>query len=69
VTVAGTPQPILDQLNRDIVAALRLPEVRARIEAIGFDVIPSTPQELTALIRRDAEIYAPLIKSGRVRAD
>jgi len=69
VAVAGTPQPILDQLNRDIVAALRLPDVRARIEAIGFEVIPSTPQELSELIRRDAEIYAPLIKSGRVRAD
>jgi hypothetical protein len=43
--------------------------MRARIEAIGFDVIPSTPQELSALIRRDAETYAPLIRSGRVRAD
>jgi tripartite-type tricarboxylate transporter receptor subunit TctC len=69
VAVAGTPQPILDEINREVVAALKLPDVRARIEAIGFDVLPSTPQELTALIRRDAEIYAPLIQSGRVRAD
>lgn len=69
VTVAGTPQPILDQLNRDVVEALKLPDVRARIEAIGFDVMPSTPQKLSELIRRDAEIYAPLIRSGRVRAD
>jgi tripartite-type tricarboxylate transporter receptor subunit TctC len=69
VAVAGTPQPILDAIHREVVAALNQPDVRARIEAIGFDVIPSTPQELTALIRRDAETYAPLIKSGRVRAD
>jgi tripartite-type tricarboxylate transporter receptor subunit TctC len=69
VAVAGTPQPILDAIHREVVAALNQPDIRARIEAIGFDVIPSTPQELTVLIRRDADIYAPLIKSGRVRAD
>lgn len=69
VGVTGTPQPILGAIHREVVAALNQPDIRARIEAIGFDVMPSTPEELTALIRRDAEIYAPLIRSGRVRAD
>jgi tripartite-type tricarboxylate transporter receptor subunit TctC len=69
VGVSGTPQTILDAIHRELIAALNQPDIRARIEAIGFDVMPSTPQELTALIRRDAESYAPLIRSGRVRAD
>jgi tripartite-type tricarboxylate transporter receptor subunit TctC len=69
VGVAGTPQPVLDEIHRAVTAALRDPEIRARIEAIGFDVLPSSPQELAARIRHDAEVYAPLVQSGRVRTN
>lgn len=69
VAPAGTPRPVLDQLQRDLVAAINSPEVRARIEAAGFEPIPSTPAELSARVAADIALYAPLVKDGRVRRD
>jgi tripartite-type tricarboxylate transporter receptor subunit TctC len=66
VAVSGTPQPVLDVLQRDFTAALRAPEVKARIEGAGFDIDPLTPRELASLIAADTEEYAVLVRLGRV---
>jgi tripartite-type tricarboxylate transporter receptor subunit TctC len=65
--LSGTPAPVLETLQRDIRAALASPELRARIEAMGFDVLGSTPQELADLVRSETERNAVLVKSGRIR--
>ena len=66
VTVAGTPAPTLEQLQRDIVAALDHPEVRKRAEQAGFEITPSTPQALRERVAADSALYAPLVSEGRV---
>ena len=67
VGVAGTPQPAIDTLQRDVVAALLAPDVRSRIEGAGFDLAPLTPQALRALIASDSAEYAILVREGRVQ--
>lgn len=67
VAVAGTPQPLLDQLQRDLVAAIRAPEVRDRIDPLGFELMPSTPQQLRERVESDLALYAPLVREGRVQ--
>ena len=49
-TTAGTPRPIVDQLVRAMHAALQVPEVRERLEAMGGVVTPSTPEETRARV-------------------
>ena len=49
-----TPRAIVDKLNRNIVAAMELPDVRQRYAAMGADPTPSTPAELDRMI--DSEI-------------
>jgi tripartite-type tricarboxylate transporter receptor subunit TctC len=66
VTVAGTPAPLVDRLQRDVVAALGHPEVLKRAEQAGFEITPSTPQALLERIAADSALYAPLISEGRV---
>jgi tripartite-type tricarboxylate transporter receptor subunit TctC len=66
VTVAGTPQPLLEQLHRDLVAAIESDEHRARIAPLGFELTPSTPQQLRARADADLALYAPLVREGRV---
>ena len=66
VTVAGTPAPVLSRLQRDIVAALSSPEVRARAEQAGFEITPSTPQALREQVAADRALYAPLVEDGRL---
>jgi tripartite-type tricarboxylate transporter receptor subunit TctC len=66
VTVAGTPAPLVERLQRDIVAALGHPEVLKRAEQAGFEITPSTPQALRDRIAADSALYAPLVREGRV---
>lgn len=67
VAVAGTPQPLLDQLQRDLVAAIQAPEVRERVDPLGFELMPSTPQQLRERVDSDLALYAPLVREGRVQ--
>jgi tripartite-type tricarboxylate transporter receptor subunit TctC len=67
--VSGTPEPILDRIHKQTLAALNTPEIRTRIEAAGFDVLPSTPAQLVERIRRDVATYTPLVASGRVKVE
>ena len=53
LAAAGTPAPIIQKLNAEIVKSLRAPEVKARIEAAGYDVVGSTPAELDSFIRSE----------------
>jgi tripartite-type tricarboxylate transporter receptor subunit TctC len=66
VALAGTPPELLAQLQRDIVAAIDADEVRARIEVLGFELTPSTPQQMRERIDADLALYAPLVRAGRV---
>ena len=67
VAPAGTPQPILDQLHRDLVAGIDSAELRERIAPLGFELTPSTPQQLRARVDSDLALYAPLVREGRVQ--
>jgi tripartite-type tricarboxylate transporter receptor subunit TctC len=66
VARAGTPPPLLEQLHRDITAALGAAEVRARADTAGFELTPSTPQQLRERIAQDLALYRPLVAEGRI---
>ena len=60
---AKTPRPIIDQLNRAVVAALD-PELKAKLAENGMEVSASTPEELKLLIARDIKLHAELVKAA-----
>jgi tripartite-type tricarboxylate transporter receptor subunit TctC len=66
LAVAGTPAPVLAQLELDIAAALAAPDVRQPTEQAGFELTPSTPQALRERMLADAALYAPLVNEGRI---
>jgi tripartite-type tricarboxylate transporter receptor subunit TctC len=66
MAVAGTPAPVIEQLRRDIAAALGDAEVRSRAENAGFEITASTPQALRERIAADTALYAPLVSEGRI---
>jgi tripartite-type tricarboxylate transporter receptor subunit TctC len=66
VAVAGTPQPLVEQLQRELVAAIDSDEVRERIAPLGFELTPSTAQQFRARVQADLALYAPLVREGRV---
>lgn len=67
VAPAGVPREIISKLQRDIATAMRSPEVVERLGAEGAEVIASTPEEFAAIIRRDMEKWAKIIRAADIR--
>jgi tripartite-type tricarboxylate transporter receptor subunit TctC len=66
---AGTPKAIVDKLNHDVAAILRLPDTKERLAVLGFDPINNTPEEFTAYIRVEVTKWAKVIKDSGARVD
>jgi len=62
VAPKGTPKPIIDTLNREVVRILNDPEVKKKSEAIGGYIETSTPDEFAAFMRREAGRWGPALK-------
>ena len=58
---AGTPGAIVDRLHREIVRALKDPEVRDRLVADGADPVGSSPDEFAAFIRSESVKWAKVV--------
>jgi tripartite-type tricarboxylate transporter receptor subunit TctC len=63
---AGTPKLIVDKLNSEILKALKAPDVHEFIAKEGGEPVGSTPDELTAMFRREIVKYAKVIEAGRI---
>ena len=66
---AGTPQPIIDRLNRDISAVLRLPAVRDRMLGMAVSPVIETPDVLAARITRESEKWRKVIQASGAKVE
>ncbi len=64
---AGTPRPIIDRLNREIVKIVRAPEFSQLLAGEGATAVGNTPEEFDAIIRTDIKKWAKIIKSNNIR--
>ena len=66
---AGTPKAIVARLNAEINAALRLPDVRAKLEAAGIEIQGGTPQDYATLIASDLAKWGKVVKEAGIPAE
>ena len=66
---AGTPREIVARVHDDMTKALALPEVRSALAAQGMEVAPSSPDEMAALMRRDAARWAAVVQRAGIKAE
>ena len=66
---AGTPRPIIEQLNALIVKALRQPDVAKRMATEGAEVIGSTPEEFGAHIKSELERVGRVVKAAGIKIE
>jgi tripartite-type tricarboxylate transporter receptor subunit TctC len=62
IAPAGMPQSIMARLNSETVAALKHPETKERLVALGAEPAPSTPQQADAYIRSEVERWIRILK-------
>jgi len=66
LTAAQTPRAVIDKLNREVNRILRLPDVKARFDAMGAEIEGGTPEKFGTFIKSEAEALRRLIKTGAV---
>ncbi len=65
----GTPRPIIDKMNAEIRKALDTPEIKAFYPREALDPVASSPEELSALLKREIEKYAKVIHTANIRVE
>lgn len=64
---AAAPAAVVLKLSDEVNRTLRLPDVSARIEALGLQVGGGKPEEFQKIVRNDAGIYARIIREAHIR--
>lgn len=66
---AGTPKPIVDKLGQAIAQIVRMPDVRAKLLALGATPVGNSPPEFAAHIRKETDKWSAVIKSSEAKVD
>ena len=63
-----TPQAIVNKVNADVLAVLKMPDVMKRLATLGSEPSPNSPTEFDELIKADEKVYADLLKAAGIQA-
>ncbi len=66
---AKTSRPVIDRLNREMVAALKAPEVVDGLKSRGIDAAPSSPAEFAAYIRTENTKWSKIIQQSGIKGE
>ena len=65
----GTPRPIIERYHREMMKVLQMPDIRARLHDMEFDVIASTPEQFAAWIRSESAKWGAVVKATGAKAE
>jgi tripartite-type tricarboxylate transporter receptor subunit TctC len=66
---AGTPKEILARLAAEIQKAVQASDLKDRYIALGMDPAANTPDEMMAMMRREQDRYASIIKNANIKIE
>jgi tripartite-type tricarboxylate transporter receptor subunit TctC len=66
---AGTPKATVDLLNRQVTRALDLPDVKERLQTIGFDPASSTPEAAAAHMKAETDKWSKVVRDANVKIE
>jgi tripartite-type tricarboxylate transporter receptor subunit TctC len=65
----GTPPEIVARLNRELVAALKQPEVVDWTASLGSEIVASTPEDFAAYIKAESTRWSKIIMDAKIRVE
>src|SRR5215207_1920910 len=66
---AGTPQDIVDKLNRDTIAAVAQEDTKKRFADLGVEPVGNTPAEAAKLVNDEIDRWSAVIKAADIKPD
>ena len=64
---AGTPQSIIDKLHKETVRVLALPDVKAKLEGLGVQLVGNTPAEFMSVIKTETPHWGRVLKQAGIK--
>jgi tripartite-type tricarboxylate transporter receptor subunit TctC len=68
-TPAGTPKPVIDQLNAEFTKVLRAPDIQKRLVDLGAIPDPTTPAAFGAFWKAETEKLGKIVKDSGAKVD
>ena len=65
----GMPPELTRRLNSEINTIMMLPDVKAKMEAIGVESVNETPEQFAAVMRADAEKWGRLVRELNIKSE
>ena len=69
LTTGGTPKATVERLNKEIVRAVNLPDVKDAFIARGLLPVGNSPGEFDAFIRNEMAKWSKIIKEAGIKAE
>ncbi len=66
---AGTPKPVVDRLNAEVLRVFRLPEVAERLKTLGLEAVLSSPEELATYQASEIVKWTKVVKESGAKAE
>lgn len=69
VAPAGTPKDVIALLHKEIVKLVALPDVRRRLDDLGFQVVANTPDEFAQRIKVEMAKWGKVIQDAKIKPE
>jgi tripartite-type tricarboxylate transporter receptor subunit TctC len=69
VAPAGTPRPVIERLNAEMVKALRDPVIAANLTKLGVTIIADTPEQFAAYMAAETAKWKQVVERSGVKID
>lgn len=69
VVPAKTPKPVVERLNRDLVATLKDPYVVDLLHKQGVEPRPGTPEELASFMKSEYDTWGRVVKDANIKIE
>jgi len=66
---AGTPKATVEMLNRQVARILDLPDVKERLQMIGFDPASSTPEAAAAHMKAETDKWTKVVRDANIKIE
>jgi tripartite-type tricarboxylate transporter receptor subunit TctC len=65
----GMPKPVVDRIARELAVVLKRADVRESFGKLAFEPKSSTPEELTAILKEQIEVWTSIAREVGIKAE